>query len=208
MSLFITFEGVEGSGKTTQVNLLQHYLESKGFPLLVSKEPGGTEVGEKIREILLHNKMKINPYTEVFLYLASRSENTVNLIMPALQSKKIVIVDRYSDSTLAYQISGRNLPEKIIIEINTLSTRGLTPDLTFLLDFDPEQGLLRIGLKKDRIERENIDFHLKVRAAYKKIARQNPERIVLLDASNSVEKIHKAIIAKVSRYLPQIKEIG
>lgn len=208
MSLFITFEGVEGSGKTTQVNLLQHYLESKGFPLLVSKEPGGTEVGEKIREILLHNKMKINPYTEVFLYLASRSENTVNLIMPALQSKKIVIVDRYSDSTLAYQISGRNLPEKIIIEINTLSTRGLTPDLTFLLDFDPEQGLLRIGLKKDRIERENIDFHLKVRAAYKKIARQNPERIVLLDASNSVEKIHKAIITKVSRYLPQIKEIG
>lgn len=208
MSLFITFEGVEGSGKTTQVKLLQHYLESKGFPLLVSKEPGGTEVGEKIREILLHNKMNINPYTEVFLYLASRSENTVNLIMPALQSKKIVIVDRYSDSTLAYQISGRNLPEKIIIEINTLSTRGLTPDLTFLLDFDPEQGLLRIGLKKDRIERENIDFHLKVRAAYKKIARQNPERIVILDASNSVENIHKAIIKKISRYLPQIKEIG
>jgi len=208
MSLFITFEGVEGSGKTTQVKLLQHFLESKGFPLLVSKEPGGTEVGEKIREILLHNKMNINPYTEVFLYLASRSENTVNLIMPALQSKKIVIVDRYSDSTLAYQISGRNLPEKIIIEINTLSTRGLTPDLTFLLDFDPEQGLLRIGLKKDRIERENIDFHLKVRAAYKKIARQNPERIVILDALNSVENIHKAIIKKVSRYLPQIKEIG
>ncbi len=208
MSLFITFEGVEGSGKTTQVKLLQHYLESKGLHLLVSKEPGGTEVGEKIREILLHNKMNINPYTEVLLYLASRSENTVNLIMPALQSKKIVIVDRYSDSTLAYQISGRNLPEKIITEINTLSTRGLIPDLTFLLDFDPEIGLLRIGLKKDRIERENIDFHLKVRAAYKKIARQNPERIVILDASKSKEEIHKAIITKVSRYLPLIEESG
>jgi len=206
MSLFITFEGVEGSGKTTQVNLLQQYLEIKGFHPLVSKEPGGTEVGEKIRDILLHNKMNINPYTEVFLYLASRSENTVNVIMPALQAKKIVIVDRYSDSTLAYQISGRNLPEKIISEINTLSTRGLTPDLTFLLDFDPEKGLLRIGLKKDRIERENINFHLKVRAAYKKIARQNPERIVILDATKSIEELHKIIITKVSSFLPQIKE--
>ncbi|KQC12467.1 MAG: hypothetical protein APR63_02655 [Desulfuromonas sp. SDB] len=205
MSLFISFEGVEGSGKSTQVHLLNNYLIDKGFKTLLTKEPGGTEAGEKIREILLENKFKLAPYTELFLYLASRSQNTIYTIIPALESNKIVIADRYSESTIAYQVAGRGLPEKIINEVNALATKGLSPDVTFLLDFDPEIGLQRIGYKKDRIERENIDFHLKVRAAYKKLSRQYPDRIYMVDASRPPEKIHQIIINKISNLLPQLK---
>lgn len=206
MSLFISFEGVEGSGKSTQIDMLRSFLIKQNITnFIITKEPGGTEVGNKIREILLFNKSHLNSYTEVFLYLASRVENTTNVITPALDAGKIVIADRYSDSTIAYQVSGRGLPEKLIRELNTHATGGIIPNITFLLDLDPKKGLQRVGIKKDRIENENIDFHLKVRGAYKTLARKNPERYVTIDAKQTPENIHLKIIKNLKHFLPEIK---
>src|SRR3989338_10353650 len=141
--MFITFEGPEGCGKSTHSKKIKSYLEGKGRRVLLSMEPGGTQVGKAIREILLNPESVLDENTEVYLFAADRSEHVSKIIMPALQEGKIVISDRFIDSTLAYQIGGRRLPEDLVRYLNMTSSKGLTPDLTFLLDVSPEIGLKR-----------------------------------------------------------------
>ncbi|MBN1150120.1 dTMP kinase [candidate division WOR-3 bacterium] len=202
MPLFISFEGVEGSGKTTQILMLKSYFEGSDNLCTVTKEPGGTEVGSKIRDILLQNKFDVSNYTELFLYIASRVENTEKVIIPSLKAGRIVISDRYADSTVAYQVYGRGLPEALIDDLNMIATRGINPNLTFLLDFDPGSGLERKGLKKDRIEKENIDFHIRVRGGYKTLARKHSDRIVVVDANLQPEEIHRLIVKTIHKKFP------
>ncbi|TYT22953.1 dTMP kinase [Dictyoglomus thermophilum] len=194
-SLFITFEGIDGSGKTTQAILLKDYLESKGFKVYLTREPGGTEVGSKIREILLSPDFSINPWTEVFLYLASRVENTI-VLKKKLEENYIVICERYADSTIAYQGYGRNLPLNILAEMNGIATSGLKPDLTVLIDLDPELALRR---KKtfDRIEMEGKDFYYRVREGYLEIAKREQERFIIIPGSLSKEEIFERIVKRI-----------
>ncbi|MCX7721370.1 MAG: dTMP kinase [Dictyoglomus thermophilum] len=194
-SLFITFEGIDGSGKTTQAILLKDYLESKGFKVYLTREPGGTEVGSKIREILLSPDFSINPWTEVFLYLASRVENTI-VVKKKLEENYIVICERYADSTIAYQGYGRNLPLNILAEMNSIATLGLKPDITFLIDIEPELALRR---KKtfDRIEMESKDFYYRVREGYLEIAKREQERFIIIPGNLSKEEIFERIVKRI-----------
>jgi len=175
----ITIEGIEGSGKSTLAKGLYNKLREKGFPALLTWEPGGTEVGEKIREILLFSE-NLSPWTELLLFLASRKEHVEKKILPALREGKIVICDRFFDSTIAYQGFGRDLPLRILKRINKIVTDNLKPNLTFLLDISPEKGLKRIK-KRDRIEKEDFEFHKKVREGYLKIAKRAKKRIFVID---------------------------
>ncbi len=194
-SFFITFEGIDGSGKTTQAILLKDYLESKGFKVYLTREPGGTEVGSKIREILLSPDFSINPWTEVFLYLASRVENTI-VVKKKLEENYIVICERYADSTIAYQGYGRNLPLNILAEMNSIATLGLKPDITFLIDIEPELALRR---KKtfDRIEMESKDFYYRVREGYLEIAKREQERFIIIPGNLSKEEIFERIVKRI-----------
>jgi dTMP kinase len=182
--LFITFEGTEGSGKTTQTEMLGEWLEARD-PVLV-REPGGTELGEQIRDVLLYKGLEIDPEAEMYLFMASRRQLIAEVIAPALAAGKIVIADRYHDSTLAYQGGARGLP--------TLWPPTFPrPDITFLLGGPVETGLGRheaAGKSKDRMEQESIDFHRKVAEAYDRLAAAEPNRFVRLDATGSREKIH------------------
>jgi dTMP kinase len=206
---FISIEGIEGCGKSTQTSLLKGWLEKKGERVLLAREPGGTEISEKIREILLDPmNARMDHRTELLLYLASRSQIVQELLLPALDSGQIVLVDRYSDSTLAYQGYGRGLDTGEIRFINSFASRDLLPDLTFLLDLDPVEGLKRKGMgnearkQGDRLEMEHLAFHLKVREGFLDIARDNPRRIVLVDADREIQEIHADIQRVISERLP------
>jgi dTMP kinase len=182
--LFITFEGAEGSGKSTQAELLAEWLE-KHNPVLV-REPGGTELSEEIREIVLYKGFVIDPEAEMYLFMASRRQLVAEVIAPALEAGQIVIADRYHDSTLAYQGGGRGLPA-------VWPASFPKPDLTFLLVGDVEKGLGRheaAGKSKDRMEQESLDFHRKVAREYIRLASEDPKRFVQLDAAGSRDKIH------------------
>ncbi|MBN1695193.1 dTMP kinase [candidate division WOR-3 bacterium] len=196
--IFITFEGVEGSGKSVQCELLYKYLLSKKYNVLITKEPGGTMVGEKIRDILLDSDEDIDVYTELFLYLADRAEHLAKIINTNLEKDNIVISDRHFDSTIAYQMAGRGIKEE---ELNLLKNLKLfskrEPDVTFLLDVDPEEVRNRIK-NPDRIERENIDFHRRVRKAYLDLARKNMDRFVVIDSRKTIEEIHEKIKKEIS----------
>lgn len=196
-NLFITFEGIDGSGKTTQALFLKEYFERKGFKVYLTREPGGTDVGNKIREILLNPDFSINSWTEAFLYLASRVENTINIIKK-LEENYVVICERYADSTLAYQGYGRNLPLELLVEMNQIATFGLKPTLTILIDLDPELALRR---KKsfDRIERESIDFYYKVREGYLEIAKKEKERFIIIPGNLSKEEMFEKIMKEIER---------
>lgn len=198
--LFVSFEGIEGSGKTTQARLLYDYLKRKGLDPLLTEEPGGTDIGREIREILLSPKHYImHPITELLLYNASRCQLINETITPAIQSGRIVITDRFSDSTYAYQGWGRGIEINTIDQIDRISTKGIRPDITFLIDIDVETGLSRNrkAKKADRIELEEIEFHKKVRKGYLEIAYIQPERIKIIDGSMSIEDIHQQVIAKM-----------
>ncbi len=202
--LFITFEGIEGCGKTTQAKLLYEYLINRNIECVLTHEPGGTLISEKIREILLDKKNYNMVYlTELFLYLASRSQHTFEKIIPALKNGKIVICDRYFDSTLAYQGEGRNIPKQKVFEINNFATGGLIPHLTFLIDINEDVGLERLKERKgkDRIEEEEINFHKRVRGAYLTLARENKERFRIIDGLGSIEHIHKEIVNIVLKFI-------
>ncbi|MCK4352552.1 dTMP kinase [candidate division WOR-3 bacterium] len=187
--LFITFEGIEGSGKSTQAERLYKWLTSQGYDCIFTKEPGGTDISKKISNILLDEKNdKLSKFTEFFLYLADRAQNVAEIIKPALLKHKIVIADRFSDATLAYQGGGRGIPVKLIKDMNAIATQGLIPDITILIDLPPEQGLSRIK-RKDRIELESRDFHYRVRAKYLEIVRANPERVKMLDGALKPDKL-------------------
>jgi len=200
--LLITFEGGEGSGKSTHAHLLKDYLEEKGFKVLLLREPGGTETGEKLREILLHEKSKISPLTELFLFLASRRELVTKIIEPALKENKIVICDRFMDSTTTYQGYGRGIDIELVSKLNELVVSEASPNLTFILDTDKPLGFKLEG--KDRIEVEDSSFHKKVREGYLEIARNNPGRVKIIKVEGEIEEIQKKIREIVDEYLVKI----
>ena len=203
MSLFITFEGEEGSGKTVQTRALYKRLSSLSIPALLTHEPGGTVAGERIaRLVKWAHDAGISPLTELLLFNASRAQLVEEVIQPGLKSGKMVICDRFADSTLAYQGYGRGLDLELVRVINSTATRGLKPDFTVLLDLPFEAGLARkINRKHDRFEQEALAFHKKVRQGYLKMAAEEPERWLIIDASQSREKIRGIIWQKVSQLL-------
>ncbi len=202
--MFITFEGIEGCGKTTQLEMLRDHLEWKGKRCVVVREPGGTELGERIRNILLvmeDDTEGIEPWAELFLYSASRVQLVKNIIKPALEEGKVVLCDRFTDSTITYQGYGRGLDIDAIRCINRYSTFGIRPDVTILIDCPVETGLKRAwrriknseGSPEDRFERETVRFHEQVRRGYLELAQKEPERIKLVDGTREISVIHREI---------------
>ncbi len=200
--LFITFEGPEGAGKTTQIELLKKYLTSLGHEIITTREPGGTPIGEEIRNILKNPSLNsiLSNNAEVLLLQAARAQHVDELITPALKSGKTVICDRFSDSSLAYQGIARDFGEEIIDKLNKFSTEQTEPDLTFLLDISPEIGLKRAekreleNSKKDRWEEQSLSFHIKVREAFLKIANEHPERVKVVSAEKDIKSIQQEIV--------------
>ncbi|HEY3023572.1 MAG TPA: dTMP kinase [Actinomycetota bacterium] len=205
--IFVVFEGVEGAGKGTQVPLTEEWLKSEGNEVLVTREPGGTEVGERLRALLLdHDTGHIEPRTEALLFAAARAQHVASVIRPALAEGKVVICDRYIDSSLAYQGWGRGLGEPDVLTLNVWATQGLFPDLVLLLHLEPEAGLLRSLEEPDRIEMESGDFHAKVSNAYLKIAEEHPERFVVIDANAPPETVHERVKEALGRVLREREE--
>ena len=197
--IFITFEGPEGSGKTTHSRLLCGFLQKKGYKVLHTREPGGTLVSEKIRKILLDPKNKgMDVACEMLLYMAARAQIVKQKILPALAQGKIVVCDRFTDATLAYQGYAGGMDLKVIENIAGIVTKGLRPDITFLLDIDARAGLLRAGRSKDRMERKSILYHNKVRNGYISIAKKEPKRVKVLSSRGEItlaqEEIRKAVL--------------
>lgn len=195
---FITFEGGEGCGKTTQIKLLRKFLSKNGYPLITTYEPGATPIGELIRRILLSNHHgEISRETETLLYLACRAQHVREIIAPALKEKKIVLCDRFTDSTLAYQGFARGIALTLLQSLERFSRNGIAPDLTILLDADPRPMFQRLKQKhlehKDRLESESLAFHQKVRKGYLALAKKNPKRYLIVDARKSVHSIHEEI---------------
>lgn len=212
MVRLISFEGGDGSGKTTQIRLLEKYLTGHGQLCLCTREPGATNLGEMIRQLLLEaGKEEISFPTEMFLYLADRAQHVHEVIRPALASGRLVLCDRFTDSTLAYQGYGRGVGLDLLRRLNQVASFGITPDLTFLLDCPVEVGLSRtaqrlVDLKsgekrEDRFEREKAEFHGKVRAGFLELARSEPKRIYILNASRSIQDVHDEIKRVVDRAL-------
>jgi dTMP kinase len=204
--LFITFEGGDGSGKTTQSLLLYKYLKKRKCNAIFTREPGGTKIAESIRKVLLDPRNKISPMTELLLYEASRAQHASELISPALEAGKIVICDRFTDATIAYQGFARGLGVALTETLNAIATGGISPDLTIYLDVPAGAGLKRArSLKKfnkrsaDRLENENLAFHEKVREGYLKLAKQYPKRIKMLAPSGSIEDTQEKIIDIVNK---------
>jgi len=195
MGFFITFEGIEASGKTTQINLLYDYLKIIGKNVIKTREPGGTKIGQKIREILLSKWDEKFPYiAELLLYEADRNIHIHNVIKPSLDAGYIVLSDRYIDSTTAYQHYARGIDYEIVSYLNTLATDGLKPNLTFLIDIPVEISLKRLSESKDRIESEDIEFHKKLREGFLKIAENEKDRFVVIDGTMDIMEIHKIIV--------------
>jgi dTMP kinase len=208
---FITFEGVEGSGKTTQIRLAGEFLRERGLAVVMTQEPGGTPLGNRIRELLLNRGgFDISGEAEVFLFAAARAQHTGTVIRPALEAGKIVLCDRYSDATIAYQAYGRGLPLEPVREICRIASGGLAPQLTLLFDLPVEEGLERAfrriagregNLREDRFEREHLDFHRRIREGYLAIARQEPGRVKVIDASRGIEPTRQEVQSVLSAFL-------
>ena len=199
-SLFITFEGGDGAGKTTQSRLLATWLEARGFEVVHTREPGGSSLGDSVRNVLLHGGHVVER-AEALLYAADRAQNITEVVRPALERGAAVVQDRYIDSSLAYQGAGRPLPQDEVRRINEWATGGLWPALTVLLDMNPEIAIVRreaAGQKADRLEREAAEFHLRVRAEYLKLAVAEPDRFLVLDATQPVAELHSQITARLS----------
>ena len=197
--LFITFEGPDGCGKTTQMNLLAQYFEKKGKKVVLTREPGGKGLGEKVREILLNYNGEVSDRCESFLFLADRAQNIDIIVKPAVEKGKIVLCDRHIDSTVAYQGYGRGLDINEINILNNLATGGKKPDLTLVFDVDVETSMKRVGKEKDRMESAGIDFHNRVRNGYLELAKQEPTRIKVLDATKTIEEIHEKVVEIVEK---------
>ena len=185
--LFVTFEGVEGSGKTTVAKAIAENLRQKGLTVVVTAEPGTTSVGRQIRQLLATVDER-TAWTETFLFLADRAEHVAKVIKPALERGEIVLCDRFTDSTIAYQGFGLGLPLEWLTQLNSIATNGLVPDLTLLLDIDPEIGLKR-SQRETVFERRSLDFHQRVRWGYLWLAKQEPHRVKLIDASQPLESV-------------------
>lgn len=203
--MFITLEGPEGSGKTTAVDFAVKALEEKGYQIVRTREPGGTPIAEQIRNVILDKEnTKMDPRTEALLYAASRRQHLVEKVWPALKEGKIVVCDRYLDSSLAYQGGARGLGIENILNINMFATENTWPDLTLLFDIKPEIGLARIASNSNRevnrLDLEKLEFHNKVRDTFLELAKRYPERFVIIDASKSREEVaHATLEAILSR---------
>ena len=197
---FITFEGPEGAGKTTQISLLADALQNANRTVTRTREPGGDPVGERVRELLLHGT--VGAEAELLLFAAARAQNVQTVVRPALLRGDVVLCDRYTDSTLAYQGAGRNLDAEFIARVNQFATSGLVPDLTLLLDLPPADGLARQARsEQNRLDREALAFHERVRAAFLAVQQAEPRRIFLIDAAQPVPDVARAIWQTVQGFL-------
>jgi dTMP kinase len=190
--MFVTFEGLDGSGKTTQARLLQKRLEADGREVVATREPGGTELGEQVRDLVLHGG-HVTPWAEALLYAASRAQHVEEVIRPALERGAWVLCDRYLDSSVAYQGVARDLGLDRVLDLNLTAVGGLLPDRTFLLLIDPGEIGARLRREHDRLEREDADFHARVDAGYRELADRFPERIVVLDGTRPVDEIGEEV---------------
>jgi dTMP kinase len=209
--VFITFEGPDGSGKTTQIHLLVDWLCQQGYEVALTREPGGTDIGNQVRKVLHDpDNDAMDSRTEILLYSADRAQHVAQLIRPALAAGKIIISDRYADSTLAYQGYGRGLDLEALRTITAFATGGLAPDLTLYLDITPEEGLRRRQLGGDewnRLDAETLKFHQHVRAGYLELVKQEPQRWRVINAARSVEEVQAEIRAAVGARLNQVKRM-
>ena len=190
--MFVTFEGLDGSGKSTQAELLRARLESEGVDVVSTREPGGTELGEGVRELVLHGG-HVGPWAETLLYVAARAQLVDEVIRPALDRGASVICDRYLDSSVAYQGVARGLGLDRMLELNLAAIGGLVPDRTYLLELEPGQVASRIQRHHDRLEREGDDFRERAAAGYRELAQRFPERIVVLDATRPVDELAEEV---------------
>jgi len=202
VSIFITFEGVEGSGKTTQIKRLKRYLKQKGIPYFTTREPGGTPIGEKVRRILLNRAHgEMIALSELFLYEAARAQHVIQVIRPLLKKKGVILCDRFSDASIAYQGYGRKMDPRLVDLLNQIASKRVRPDLTFLLDCPSDMGLRRAVRRdrqkrsnlQDRFEREKIQFHRRVRKGYLSLAKEEPHRIRVIDTREGEQKVFEKI---------------
>jgi dTMP kinase len=204
---FITFEGIDGSGKSTQLRLLANFLKSNGCEVILTREPGGTPVGNRLRSALLDAQEEVDPLTELLVFAADRAQHVRRVLRPAVEAGQVIFSDRYADATVAYQGAGRGFAPELIAEIIELATEGLKPDLTVLFDLSVEDSTARTrrrinGKQKgDRLDAEADDFHLRVRDAYLAIARAEPERVKIVETNRPVEDTHEHVKAIVVPFL-------
>jgi dTMP kinase len=199
--LFITFEGADGCGKTTQIKLLNEFLRNNGYQTLLTREPGSKGLGERLRNILLNYEGEVSPTCESFLFLADRAQHIDCAIKPALQKGIIVLCDRHTDSTVAYQGYGRGLDINQIKSLNKIATREVVPDLTIVLDVDIATSQSRVGAEKDRMESAGVEFFEKVRQGFLQIAKNEPQRVKVINSADTIENIHNKILELVKQCL-------
>ena len=199
--LFITFEGADGCGKTTQLNLLKDYLEKKNFKVKTTREPGAAGLGEKIREILLNYDGEVAFQCESFLFLADRAQHIETIVNPAVENGEIVLCDRHTDSTVAYQGYGRGLDIEQINMLNNIATGGRKPDLTLVFDVDIQTSMQRVGSEKDRMESAGTDFFNRVRNGYLEIAKKEPQRVKVIDSTLSIDNVHSQVLNIIKDYI-------
>jgi dTMP kinase len=199
--MFITFEGTEGCGKSTQIELLATHLQTNGHSVLKTREPGGTVVGEALRNLVLQKDMLVFPMTELLIFMAARAQHMEEVIIPALSEGTIVLCDRFSDATFAYQGYGRGMDMGMISALNDFATKRINPDLTILIDCDVTIGLKRKAIdnpESDRFEKEAVAFHESIRSGYRKLAEKEPQRFFVLDGALSIDDLKLSIEAKVT----------
>ncbi|MGZ3710568.1 MAG: dTMP kinase [Bdellovibrionota bacterium] len=202
--LFITFEGGEGVGKTTQIAKLAQAFEAKGHRVVVTREPGGSKIANRIRSLLLDPEMKgLVSLAELLLYEASRAQHVAEVIRPALELGKVVICDRFADSSVVYQGAARGISGALVEKLNAVATGGLKPNITFVLDLDPRIGLARVGARGilDRMEKEALSFHKAVRKGYKNLLKREPRRCRRINAAESRDRIHEHILGELESWL-------
>lgn len=199
--LFITFEGGDGCGKTTQLNLVAKYFEENGKEVILTREPGSIGLGQELRKIILHYDGDIAPTSEAFLFLADRAQHIAKLVKPAIDAGKIVLCDRHTDSSIAYQGYGRGEDIEQIKHLNNIATQGITPDLTFVFDVSEKIAQKRVGNEKDRMESAGNEFHKRVRNGYLEIAKQEPQRVKVIDANLSIEKVFEQVKKYIDKKL-------
>lgn len=204
MGLFITMEGPDGAGKTTQIDLLRDYLSGKGYDIIVCREPGGTPISEAVRQVILNKDFtEMGNMTELLLYAAARAQLMEEVIRPALLEGKIVICDRFVESSAVYQGIGRNMGIDLVYQVNQFAIGDTVPDLTIMIDLNAEIGISRKKKQAelDRMEREALDFHERVVDGYRQLSQLFPERIYKVDGSRTIEEIHQMIVAQVNKKL-------
>ena len=204
---FITFEGIDGSGKSTQMRMIANVLRLRGLEVVTTREPGGTPLGKRLRAALLDSQEQVDPLAELLLYAADRAQHVRTLLRPALETGHIVLSDRYADATVAYQGAGRGFAPEVIAEVVALATGGLKPDLTLIFDLPVAAAVTRAnrrthdGHMRDRLDIEDAEFYTRVRDAYLQIAAAEPERVRIIDASGSVEETHAHVTGVVMNFL-------